>query len=220
MLVAGTLLFVVTLLLLIILAMKGKEIGKLFLFFALSIVMIGFPAYKTIEISKDGVKLEKDTQLLLSNPTDKALRESISNEVAKLSARPYQDPKMLTSIARAQIALGDNDVAEQNINKALQMAPRNAEAINLQKRLELDRNLEGLVTRVEQNPSDVAAKGQLSQVVSEASKMQIASPVTIVNLARAHAALGNQAQAIEHADKALRINPNLAPAINLKKRLS
>jgi hypothetical protein len=129
--VAGALLFIVTLILLVILTASRKEIGKLFLFFALSIVMIGFPAYSKIEISKDGVKLEKDTQQLLRNPTDKALRDRLSAEATKLSARPYSDPKMLTTVARAQIALGDNGAAEQNVNKALQIAPRNAEAMDV-----------------------------------------------------------------------------------------
>ena len=220
MLAAGVLLFTVTLILLVILTATGKEIGKLFLFFALSIVMIGFPAYSKIEISKDGVKLEKDTQQLLRNPTDKALRDRLSAEATKLSTRPYSDPKMLTTVARAQIALGDNGAAEQNVNKALQIAPRNAEAMDVKKRLELDRNLEQLTTRLERSPNDHAAKAQLDQVVSEASKMQLASPVTITNLARAHAALGNQAQAAENVDKALRIDPNLAPALILKNRIN
>jgi len=105
MLVTGVLIFIVTLILLVILTATGKEIGKLFLFFALSIVMIGFPAYSKIEISKDGVKLEKDTEQLLRNPTDKALRDRLFAEATKLSARPYSDPKMLTTVARAQIAL-------------------------------------------------------------------------------------------------------------------
>jgi tetratricopeptide (TPR) repeat protein len=220
MLVGGALLFIVTLLLLAILAAKGREIGKLFLFFAVSIVMIGFPAYSKIEISKDGVKLEKTSRQLLLNPTDKSLRDSLSNEVAKLSVRRYSDPKMLTTIARAQIALGDNGAAEQNINKALQLAPQNTEVIDLRKRLELDRNLEQLTARVEQRPNDDAAKAQLNRVVLEAGEMQIASPVTITNLARAHAALGNHAQATENVDKALRINPNLAPALILKNRMN
>ena len=128
MLVGGMLLFVVALFLLVILAATGKEIGKLLLFFGLSIVMIGFPAYSKIEISKDGVKLEKDTQRLLQDPADNTLRDSISTEVMKLSARPHQDPNMLITVARAQIALGDNGSAQQNVNKALQITPRYAEA--------------------------------------------------------------------------------------------
>jgi hypothetical protein len=83
-----------------------------------------------------------------------------------------------------------------------------------------DRDLERLTTRLEQSPNDHAAKAQLGQVVSEASKTQLASPVTITNLARAHAALGNQAQAAENVDKALRINPNLAPALILKNKMN
>jgi lipopolysaccharide biosynthesis regulator YciM len=73
---------------------------------------------------------------------------------------------------------------------------------------------------LERSPNDHAAKAQLDQVVSEASKMQLASPVTITNLARANAALGNQAQAAENVDKALRIDPNLARALILKNRIN
>ena len=42
---------------------------------------------------------------------------------------------------------------------------------------------------------------------------------TITNLAKAHAALGNQAQATVNLDKVLRINPNWAPALILKNRM-
>jgi tetratricopeptide (TPR) repeat protein len=220
MLVAGALLFLVSLVLLVILAAAGKEIGKLYLFFALSIVMIGFPAYSKIEITKDGVTLEKDTQQLLQNPTDKALRDSVSSQVRVLSARPLSDPNQLSTLARAQIALGDNGAAERNLTKALKIAPTNVEAVAVQKRLELDRNLEQFTARVEQSPNDPNAKAQLEQVVHEAGQMQLASPVTITNLARAHAALGNQAQAIENVDKALRINPGSAPALILKNSMN
>jgi tetratricopeptide (TPR) repeat protein len=220
MLGAGTLLFATSLILMVVLAAMGKPIGKLFLFFALSIVMIGFPAYTKIEISRDGVKLEKGTDQLLDNPTDRTSRDNVSNLVARLSARPLTDPKTLTRVAKAQIALGQNADAEQNVKKALQAAPQNTEALRLVKRLELDRNLEQLSARVEQNPSDQAAKSQLGQVVSDASKIPIASPVTSVNLARAHAALDNQAQAKENLDKALRINPNLTEAVELRNRLN
>jgi tetratricopeptide (TPR) repeat protein len=220
MLIAGTILFIVALILLVVLAVAGKDIGKLFLFFGLSIVMIGFPAYTKIEISKDGVTLEKDTTQLLQNPTDKALRDSVSVNVSKLSARPLSDPNTLSTLARAQIALGDDGAAEQNVKKALRIAPQNVEAAAVQKRLELDQNLAQLTTAVEHSPNDPNAKAQLDQVVRQASQMQLASPVTITNLARAHAALGNQTQATENVDKALQINPNLAPALILKNKMN
>jgi tetratricopeptide (TPR) repeat protein len=220
MLVAGALLFLVTLILLVILAATGKEIGKLVLFFGLSIVMIGFPTYSKIKITRDGLELDKETQELLRNPTDKTLRDSLSTGVTKLSAKPLSDPKMLATLARAQIVLGDNGAAEQVLNKALQIAPRDPAVMAVEKRLELDRNLEQLTARMEQNPNDNAARAQLDQVVQEASKIPLASPVTLTNLARAHAALGNQVQANATIEKALRIDPNLVPALVLKDSMN
>ena len=44
--------------------------------------------------------------------------------------------------------------------------------------------------------------------------------LSITNLARAHAALGNQTQATEYVDKALQIDPNLAPALILKNKMN
>jgi tetratricopeptide (TPR) repeat protein len=219
MLGAGTLLFLVILILLIVFAIRGKSIGSLFYFFVLSIVMIGFPAISKFKISTDGVELEKNTDSLLQNPTDKTTRENVASAVARLSSRPFGDPANLTQLAKAQIALGDNATADQNVQKALQVAPQDAAALQLKKRLLLDRDLEQLTSMVEKDTNDQAAKGQLAQVVAEASKIPIASPVTTVNLARAHAALGNQAQAIESTKIALQINPTLQDAIALQDRL-
>ena len=205
---------------LIVFVIRNKSITALLPFFVLTIVMIGFPSYQSIQISKDGVTLQKDVDQLKANPTDTALRETVSTQVAKLSARPMQDSTLVTAIASAQIALGDNQAAQTNVAKALALSPQLPAALDLKKRLELDSNLEKLSTLVQQNPNDEAAKSQLSTVVTQASSMQIASPVTITNLARAHALLGNQTQAKENIDKALKIDPKFAPAVTLKRMIT
>jgi len=215
-LAGGCLIFAVALLLFVILVITGK----LSLPFAIAIVMIGFPSYTKIEISKSGVTLEKNVHELLRNPTNNALRENITIEVAKLSARPLQDPKLLTTVAQAQIALGDNAAAEANVNKVLQVALQMQQAVDLKKRIELDRNLEQLTAQVEANPNDQAARTQLGNVVSNATGMQIASPVTITNVARAHAALGNQAQARENVNTVLKISPNFQPAATPRNKMA
>lgn len=219
MLVCGALLFLVSLILLVILVVKEKPFAKLIFLFGLSIVMIGFPAYKKITISEKGIELEKDSADLIQNPANQALRSNVSTEVATLAPRNFSDPQMLTSIARAQVALGDNSGAQQNVTKALQAAPGNSDAVALQKRLQLDSNLVQLTAKVKSDPNDGAAKSQLSQVVTELDKTPIASPVTTLNMAYAHSALGNQAQAAETVKKALQINPNLKEAVELQNKL-
>jgi tetratricopeptide (TPR) repeat protein len=220
MLVAGCLFFLVLLVALIVFVIRNKSITALLPFFVLTIVMIGFPSYQSIQITKDGVTLQKDVDQLKANPTDTALRETVSTQVAKLAARPIQNAGLVTTIASAQVALGDTQSAQTNLDKALALSPQLPAALDLKKRLEIDSNLQKLSSAVEQNPNDQAAKDQLSTVVSQASSMQIASPVTMTNLAKAHVLLGNPAQAKVIVDKALKIDPKFAPALTLKQKIT
>jgi len=218
MLVGGCIVFVLGLVVAIVAVVRKESLWKALPPFAIAIVMIGFPAYTKIQFSKDGIDLEKNTEALLNDPENGAKREEVSKEVAKFAQRPMTDPRTLSIVAKAQIALGDNTAAQENVTRALTASPQDAKALSLQKRLELDRNLEQLTATVEKNPSDTTAKSNLNQVVNEASKLQIASPVTTLNLAKAHAALGNADQAGVNMNRAVRINPNLGRAIALPQR--
>jgi len=220
MLVGGCLVFVLGLVVTIIFVARKDSLWKALPPFAIAIVMIGFPAYTKIQISKDGLNLEKNTEDLLQDPENKTKREEVSKEVAGLTKRPLTDPQTLSIVAKAQIALGHNADAQENVTKALTASPQDTTVLKLQKRLELDRNLEDLTSKVEKNPSDTTAKSNLNQAVAEASKLQIASPVTTLNLAKAHAALGNTEQAKANMNKALRINPNLKGAAVLRQKLN
>ncbi|HJZ65010.1 MAG TPA: hypothetical protein VKD70_11860 [Candidatus Acidoferrum sp.] len=217
-LAGGCILFVLAVVLVVVSAIQGKPFGKVAFLFVFAIVMIGFPSYSKIEISKDGVTLEKNVHELLQDPTNNELRSMVNAEVAKLSARPLQDPKLLTTVARAQIALGDNAAAEANVQKALQASPSQPGALELKNRIALDRNLEQLTAKVQSDPNDAGAKAQLNGAVTDASKIQVASPVTLANLARAHAVLGNDSKAKENVDKVIKINPALTPEMVFRRR--
>lgn len=219
MLVLGVLLFLVLILAFVVLVMRGKPYGKLFAFFAIPVLMVGFPGVKSFEFSESVIKVEKYTRALQVNPTDKNLRESLAKEVASVSARPLVDPHVSVTIARAQIALGDNAAADGNVKKALKEAPQLPAALELKKRIELYRNLAALTSKVEQNPSDTAAKAKLATTVNEVAQLPMASPETMTNFARAQKVLGDRSKARVYVDKALTINPNLAPAIQLKKQI-
>ncbi len=218
-LVLGVTLFIALLILLLVLAAKGRPFAKLLGFFVIPIVMIGFPSIKSIEFSKGVIKVEKDTHDLQHDPTNKTLRDALANEVASLSPRPSTDPAVITTIARAQIALGRHEEAQANVNKALQLAPQHPQALEVQQRLELDNKLADLATKVEQQPDNSAAREELRKTLAKVSSRPIASPVTITNVARAQVAIGDQTQARTNVEKALKINPNLAPAIQLKSKV-
>lgn len=216
----GVLLFLMLAVAFMTLVMRGRPYSKLLTFFAVPIIMVGFPGIKSFELSNSKLKIETHTRVLEQDPTNQTVRESLANEVADVSVRPFSQPNVLTTIAGAQIALGNNKEAEAKIEKALEQSPQHPAAVDLKKRIELDRNLAALTNRVEQDPHDAAAKAKLAATVREVVPLKTASPETISNLARAQAALGNQAQAKSNVEKALAIDPNFAPAIQLKKRIT
>jgi len=218
-LVLGGLLFLVIIVAFVVLVIRGKPYGKLLMFFAIPIIMIGFPGVKSFEISASVIKIEKATRALEEDPTDKDLRASLEKEVTNVSSRPIGNPRVSTTIARAQVALGNDVAAEARIGKALKVAPKLSTALELKKRLDLDRNLADLTSKVEQNPGDTGAKTKLETTVKELDRFRIASPETVTNVARAHSVLGDQAKAKENLEKALTIKPNLAPAIRLNEQI-
>ncbi len=218
-LVLGVTLFVALLILLAVLAAKGRPFAKLLGFFVLPIVMIGFPSIKSIEFSDGVAKIEKDTHDLQGDPTNKTLRDALANEVATLSPRPSSEPGVIATIAHAQIALGRNEEARASFNKASQLAPQHPQVLEVQKRLELDNKLADLAAKVEQQPSNSAAKEELQKILADVSSRPIASPVTITNIARAQVAIGDQTQARLNVEKVLKINPNHAQAIQLRSKM-
>lgn len=216
--VLGVLLFAATLFAFLVLLWQGKPFARLLGFFVIPVVMIGYPGIQSFEFSQGVLKISKYADDLEKNPTDSAARNALSNDLAGLAPRPTSNPAALAIIARAEIALGRNAEAQANVSKALHLSPQNPEALKVKQRLELDEKLTDLTAKVEQEPSNTAAKEELQTTLASVANRPLASPVTITNVARAQAAIGNHAQAQSNLEKALRIDPNLAQAIKLKSK--
>jgi len=216
MLVLGALLFLSLLLMLIL----GKSPSKAILYYGIAVVMMGFPGIKSIQITEGMITINRDEETLQKDPTDKTARSDLQANVLRYQGRSFKDPNHLITVARGQIAMGDNTAAEANVTKALQLSPKFASAETLKARLDLDRQLSALTAQVEQNPGDGNAKSELQKTVIAASSQPIASPATIANVARAQLAIGDTAQAKTNVDKALLIDSNLATAKALQSRIA
>jgi tetratricopeptide (TPR) repeat protein len=196
---------------------KGPRRGLAVLI--VGVIMIGWPSIRSVQYKDGVITIEKTTRDLERDPTNAAARDSLSKAIAQVAARPSQDPRVFTTLARAQLALGDRQAADASIRKALQADPHWAEALELQKRIGLVRSLDSLTSQVEQHPRDAAAKGELAKVVGEVTQYPIASPSTLTSLARAQATIGDRARALSTVDKALAIDSSLAPAKELRGRI-
>lgn len=218
-LVLGIVLFLVLIIAFAVLVMRERPYSKLLSFFLLPIVMIGYPSIESVEFNNDMFRLAKKTHNLERNPTDNQLRKMVESDLAAVSGRIVVKPDTNIKLARAELALGNEAAAEEKLDKVLQTSPGLPGALKLKNQIEVNRDLAELVERVENNPSDAAAKSRLVGTVNKVDAMTVANPETIANVARAQAALGDRDKARSTLDKALTINPNLTPAINLKRRL-
>jgi len=218
-LILGIVLFVVLIFAFVYQLTRQRSLGPLLGFFVVPIVMIGYPSIRSIEFKDGVVSIDKTTQQLLSNPTDASVRESLQKQLEQTTRRPIANPKDAAAVAKAQFALGDEQAAALNLQKALQKDPNLPEARQLQKKMEVAQNLQRLSVQVERNPADQAARAELQKNVSEAAQMQWANHNAVIALARAQTALGDHAHALETVNKALAINPKAVPAQQLKETI-
>jgi hypothetical protein len=73
---------------------------------------------------------------------------------------------------------------------------------------------------VAENPSNPELQTKLKDAVAAAGPRAAESQEGLVKVARAEAVLGNQEKAEQTVNKALRVNPNLVAAKDLKTRLA
>ena len=218
-LVLGILLFVVLICAFVYQLMHKRSIAALLGFFILPIVMIGYPSIKSIQY-KDGVIIvEKATDQLEANPADPKARQALEQQVKQIAPRASTDPNVAIKLAKAQFALGHEQEAEQDLQKALQANADLPEALQLKQKMEVAQNLQRLATQVEQNPSDQLARTELQKNVLQAAQMNWANPIAVTSLARAQTALGDHAHALETINKAVAIDPTAIPAQKLRESL-
>jgi tetratricopeptide (TPR) repeat protein len=193
-----------------------RSLTALLGFFILPIIMIGYPSITSIQY-KDGVlSVEKTTDTLLDNPADPQSRQALEKQVQQIAHRSSNNPVDAVTVAKAQFALGHEEDAAQNLQKALSANADLPEALALKTKMELAQSLERLAALVEQKPADQAAKSALQQSVTAATAIKLANPNAITSLARAQAALGDHTAALQTIDKAVAIDPKAAPALKLR----
>ncbi len=116
-------------------------------------------------------------------------------------------------------ASGDTEGAETTLAKILKSDVKNPDALELKNKIDVNNNLIRLTQQVKQNPADEVARNQLNQTVEEASKLKIANPAMLTNLAQGQTAIGQQAAAKENLKIAAAIDKviSFSGASSMKK---
>jgi len=172
---------------------SNQEYKNLLAFFVLPIAMIGFPSITSIQVKDGVVEIDKTTHELQSKPQDQQARAALQAQVSKIETRPFKDPTLLATLARAQFALGDESKAESNLNTALAAAPNLAPAVELKSKIELTKNLRAQTAAAESQPDNAKAREELRITYTKLSQLPIANPKAIETLSKAQAVLQKNA---------------------------
>jgi hypothetical protein len=175
---------------------EKKPNAGLIAFFLVSLGMIGYPSWQSIEY-KDGVfSIQKKVHDLQADPGNEALRASLQQEVSKVETRPSSTPEANLAVAQAHFALGNEAVAKEKLDAALQKAPESADAKELKSRIELSDKLTALTAKAESAPNDTTTKAQLDQAVKQAAQIKFANPNSLRTVNKAQSIL--RAEPIHH----------------------
>lgn len=215
-LIFGSLLFSILLFALIYCIVQSKPVKRLLPFFIAAILMIAFPGIKSFQYKEGMITIETNEDRLRQNPEDAQARENLRKGLEVVQRGPNSDPRSSLLIARGHYALGNEQAALASLQPALHSQSVGADALRLKQKIEAFQTINTLTTRIEQNPGDASAKEQLAAHVAQVANEPTANPEAIATLARAHAALGQKEPATANAQKALKINPNLVTAPQLK----
>lgn len=123
MLFLGILFFVILALLLIYQLKHGKPAAGLAAFFLLSIVMIGFPSIKSVQIGDIGARIARANEDLQADPANPQIKENLKKQVNQISDRPFSNLKTLINIHDAQIATGQPEKANKTAERIRQINP-------------------------------------------------------------------------------------------------
>ena len=191
-LTGGAAFFIALLVLFVIKASKNQSYKGLLPFFAIPIVMIGFPTITSIKINQDGVDIENQVQALQNNPNDEASRKALETNVRFLKSRHFKDPATIAKIARAEYALGQDADAKQNLQKALQADPKQQVALQLRQRMEVASKLSELTAKAQAQPANPEIRNQLQQTTAQAAQFRFANPKALESIQTANKVLQSQ----------------------------
>jgi hypothetical protein len=192
-LICGVMMFLGLLAALLRKLFSNHEYKGLLAFFVLPIAMIGYPSITSIQVKDGAVEIDKTTHELQSKPQDQQTRASLQAQVSQFERRPFKDPALLATLARAQFALGDESKAESNLKTALAANPNLAPAVELKNKMELTKDLKAQTVAAESHPNDAKARAELHSTYTKVSQLPIANPKVIETMAKAQVLLQKNA---------------------------
>ena len=230
--VLGFILGLVLIFILLFTALKNKPNLKLLYGFIAPLVMIGYPSIRSIEFSRDVIKIDKLVEKVNANPTDTTVQRELIQNLQELPAsRCKTSPDALASIANAQASLGQYDSAKVMSQRAVNLDKKNEKAIESNKiitekwqmqKLTEQRigKLNEFVKQWELQPNNIQVWDSISthynNLVNNSKPVHLDNSKILV-VAEAAAIVGEKQRAEQITNNVLKVTPNQKEAEKLKE---
>lgn len=191
---------------------KETNVPLLVTIFLVAIIMMGFPAIKTIEFQEGVLKIEKEAKKLEVNPRDTIAQQALLQALHDVAPqRAEQSSAALSTVAKAQEALGNYETAAQTASQAAKLDPTSQKAqetvkstkqkADIKKRVDIKtRQLNDAIERISKNPNNPKLQDSIAMMVRQIKSEPIrVDDKTILVVARGAAVLGAHEEALKVA---------------------
>jgi hypothetical protein len=129
-LVMGVVFFITLLGLLVYYAVKRMPFKGLLPFFAIPIVMVGFPGIQKITFDNGVLGIEKLTEKVEQDPTNTAAKKELETRLKAIENRPISRSANLKILERAYSAVGNKQKATEFRRRLMPVKPVPGDNIN------------------------------------------------------------------------------------------
>jgi hypothetical protein len=173
------------LVLLVMFAVSKRPLKQLLLYFAIAVLMLGWPSLQKIKIDNKGVELEKTVAQYETKPTAEN-KEKVEELVGDLKNRKVKDPDVVKKIARAEFMIGKPEQSLQTIETLPDKEKREASVIQLKSSIQVTEALKSQLHVVQNNPGDSNQIKKLNELQTKAVSLpikntQVDSSVRVAN---------------------------------------
>ncbi|SYZ71902.1 hypothetical protein TRIP_C20017 [Candidatus Zixiibacteriota bacterium] len=216
----GILMFILLLFILMYFVFKKRSVKVLMFLFPFPIIMIAYPSVKSVQFG-NGITITKElTAQLKNDPKDKEAKSALVGKLNELQDKYINDPATFLVFANAHAALGDTSMAVNFIDSALALNTEYTPALNFERQTQAPLiRINGDMAKLATNPYDIAAKTELMLNLSKYNRTFGKSANSYMTIAKGHAALGDSLTAIDYADSALKLQPGMLEAVQLKQEM-
>jgi tetratricopeptide (TPR) repeat protein len=229
-LIAGGILFLALVFMLVFSLVRNKPIKNVFWFFIFPVIMMGFPSLQSFTFENGKIEIKKLTAEVKNDPENEEKRAELEQAIETINpSRIENDAEASTTVAEAQLELGNIAESEKAIQNSLTLEKNNTKAIELNntiKKVKIKdlnykanvKKLKEIIKKVDKKSS--ATPKEIQEITAILTKTEVPKYTTEksqIVIAKGLNRIGDNTSSAKILDNVLTSNPNSQEAIAVKR---